>query len=727
MKKYLYLALGLSLLFGGFYFASPVKAESCNPEALVPVSYGQRGSAVRNAQACLMEAGYDIPAGATGYYGEQTRRAVQAFYQDWYGNWDGRRLGPRGVAELKSRLAAAPEEGPSQPSQPSQPSSQDQVSALVAAVLAALQQMGLLPSTSTQQQAAGEEGFLTVEQDPSVVAVTLREGETGKVFGLRMRADNGDVTVQSVFLRWATTSNAAPFRTISKIEVVDEQGNVLFSRNVDNTTFYQDSSLNYYLPVTGLNLRVPKNTYKSLFVQVTVVGTLPSGVNTAGFYVNANDVRGVDGAGVQRFAPSGTISQNFTLQAALAGQADWVVARNVNTPKEGYIFGSVADGKLYNQKVLSFDVTAKYDSLRMTEVSGSVSGNATVTAVYLRYGNQTLASSPVSSGGSFAFNVTPANFTVNKDQTVTLDIYADFANGTTTAATSSVTVNTVKGLNSLGDTKSKTVSVASDVMHYLTVGPELSLLNVDTTYQPPTEVSKSSLTAKFSIRVTPRGGPLNISSTNAFSLILQRATDNKTATVNQPATATLVVDLSAMKATTTVVLAGNTVLNFATSVATSATSTVTSTVTIAVSDGGNLTLTLAVSTGTNGIASTTATGTIALPVQNALIGVTINATTTQSDTSLNATTTRTANIGLSTNIFSVVYDVYQGGVKLTPSGGIYPLSEGQQYEIRVTAVYNNVASGVSGLNRIRVNRFIWNSKSADFVRNSYLTNWVNIQ
>jgi hypothetical protein len=504
-----------------------VKAQTCDPDALVPVRFGQRGAAVRNAQACLIEAGYDIPAGATGYYGSQTRNAVKEFYADWYGAWSGNSLGPRGVAELKSRLAAAPSQ-PTQPTQPTTGVSQEQLQQVVTllsqgktneALALLLTLLGQQQQQQQQQQqpTTAEEGFLTVEQDPSVVAVTLREGETGKVFGLRMRADNGDVTVQSVFLRWATTSNAAPFRTISKIEVVDEQGNVLFSRNVDNTTFYQDSSLNYYLPVTGLNFRVPKNTYKSLFVQVTVVGTLPSNVNTAGFYVNANDVRGVDGAGVQRFAPSGTISQDFTLQPAIAGQAQWVVARNVNTPKEGYLFGSTVDGKLYNQKVLSIDVTAKYDSLRMTQVSGSVSGNATVTAVYLRYGSQTLASSPVSSG-SFTFNVTPANFTINRDQRVTLDIYADFANGTTSEATSSITVTGVDGRNSLGDLRlSGTLSVNSDVMHYLTVGPQFVFKTPTTQYTPPSQTASSSYQVVFEFDVTPVNGNIEMGTTTGVT------------------------------------------------------------------------------------------------------------------------------------------------------------------------------------------------------------------
>jgi len=507
-----------------------VSAQTCNPDTLVPVSYGQSGNAVKNAQACLIEAGYNIAAGATGHYGAQTRSAVKQFYADWYGAWSGSHLGVKGVAELKSRLAGTSSQSTSGQSTTGGVSqaqlqqvltliSQGKTTEALTMLLALLgqgQATSTSSSTATTTTTVAEEGFLTVEQDPSVVAVTLREGETGKVFGLRMRADNGDVNVQSVFLRWANLANsAAPYRTISKIEVVDDQGNVLFSRDVNATTFYQDSSLNYYLPVTGLNFNVPKNTYRSLFVQVTVVNTLPSGVSSAGFYVTANDVRGVDGVGVQRFAPSQTVSQNFTVQSTIANQAQWVVARNVNTPQEGYLFGSVADGKLYNQKVLSLDVTAQYDSLRMTQVTGSVSGNATVTAVYLRNGNTTLASSPVSSG-SFTFNVTPANFTVNKDQRVTLDVYADFTGGTTGEATSSVTVTGVTGQNSVGDLKSaSSLSVASDVMHYLTVGPQFVFGTPQVQYIPPSQTASSSYQVTFSFDVTPVNGNITMGTTTA--------------------------------------------------------------------------------------------------------------------------------------------------------------------------------------------------------------------
>jgi peptidoglycan hydrolase-like protein with peptidoglycan-binding domain len=78
--------------------------DTCDPDALTEVSYGQESDAVKNVQLCLIAAGYDIPAGATGYYGEQTRQAVQRFYKDWYGNWSGYSFGPKGVEELKRRL-----------------------------------------------------------------------------------------------------------------------------------------------------------------------------------------------------------------------------------------------------------------------------------------------------------------------------------------------------------------------------------------------------------------------------------------------------------------------------------------------------------------------------------------------------------------------------------------------------------------------------------------------
>jgi len=94
------------------YLGAPLtyaaQATSCQPDTLAPVKYRQSGAAVRNLQACLIQAGYSIPAGVTGYYGSQTVNAVKKFYADWYGVWPGLSIGSQGIAHLKQVITKAP-------------------------------------------------------------------------------------------------------------------------------------------------------------------------------------------------------------------------------------------------------------------------------------------------------------------------------------------------------------------------------------------------------------------------------------------------------------------------------------------------------------------------------------------------------------------------------------------------------------------------------------------
>jgi len=547
MKKFLYLSLVLSLFFLGFVFK--VQAQECNPDALVPVSYGQKGSAVRNAQACLMEAGYDIPAGATGYYGSQTREAVKRFYADWYGNWSGNSLGPRGVAELKSMLVAEPSPAPisTPPGGVSQEQlqqvlnllSQGKTAEALVLLLALLGQPPTTtpPTTTPPATPPAEEGFLTVDKDPTVAAVTLREGESGRVVGLRFRADNGAVTVKSIFLRW--TGSVAPHRVISALRVVDSQGSVLYQTNVGPSTFLQDSSLNYYLPVSGLNVSVPKNGYASVFVEVTVIGTLPSGVTSMSFAVNPNDVRGRDGLEIDRFGPSGTLAWTATLQPSLAGNAKFVGALNPNTPKQQYVFGDPTDGKAYKVKVLSFDLTAKNDNLRVTQITGSVTNTSTVPAVYLAQGNNVMdVRTPSSTTGAFTFDVTPSNFVVNRDQTVTFDVLVDlFASSAPSVATFTVSVATTSGVNSLGDPVSSPTNVTSEMMRAVRLGPRFAA--VEKTISVTRDQNNSTTTVQsvvFRVNVTAVGGQLYVPVSNTAKITLETASGS-TSTVSVAPTA----------------------------------------------------------------------------------------------------------------------------------------------------------------------------------------------
>lgn len=62
------------------YFNGKFAVEIFHP--LMPCEYGDDDSNVASVQSRLMQLGYTIPAGATGYYGDQTKSAVYKFQLD---------------------------------------------------------------------------------------------------------------------------------------------------------------------------------------------------------------------------------------------------------------------------------------------------------------------------------------------------------------------------------------------------------------------------------------------------------------------------------------------------------------------------------------------------------------------------------------------------------------------------------------------------------------------
>jgi hypothetical protein len=185
-------------------------AQSCDPNALVPVKYGQKGNAVKNAQLCLMEAGYDIPAGATGYYGAQTRNAVKEFYSEWYGAWDGNSLGPKGVAQLKKLLAHTQPSG-GQPTGGQPTGGQQDTTALLAQVLAllaqgktqeALQLLTQLMSGQNQQPApTGQVSVSLSPNNPVGGSLIAGAAQVPVLVFTVSNGTNGDVTITGLTFR----------------------------------------------------------------------------------------------------------------------------------------------------------------------------------------------------------------------------------------------------------------------------------------------------------------------------------------------------------------------------------------------------------------------------------------------------------------------------------------------------------------------------------------------
>jgi peptidoglycan hydrolase-like protein with peptidoglycan-binding domain len=506
-----------------------VSAQSCDPSVLVPVKFGQRGNAVKNLQACLIEAGYDIPAGVTGYYGAQTRNAVKQFYSEVLNMvWSGNNIGAKGIAELKNLLSGVSEsETPSQ-QQSQQQSQQNQTAAIVAAVIAALQQMGVISTSSQQQQAASEEGLLTVDKDPRVSINTLREGQTARVAGIRFKAENGSISIKSMTLRWEAP--VAPYRAITSLRIIDENNNEIYKlSNIGPTSFSQDSSLKYYLPITGLNIEVPKNGYKSVFVEVTAVGTYPSSLTGQKdiIKIRQNDIRGRDRAGIDRFGPSDPngLTYQAKFEATLASSASIISNLNVNSPKSKYLVSDDYNTGLGNKvKVLSFDLKAKNDDLRITQIQGIATGSANITAVYITPAgdnNTVYDVKTPNDDGEFTLDISNSNVVINKDQIKSFDILVDFeapTAGTIHTTTISISTTTAYSLT-LGDTKDHNTNVNGSLMYITRVAPEFTLVNkdLDRSYNSTSNQSTVSR-VRYEINIKAVGADVYLVKTNGLKV-----------------------------------------------------------------------------------------------------------------------------------------------------------------------------------------------------------------
>lgn len=109
--KYIYIIIVgiiLTVLVSGIAPLSNVNAQVavCIPENITSVRLGAQSEEVRNFQLCLMHLGYGIPAGATGYFGGQTRAAIQQFYRNYFSlEHEGDYIGPQGLARVKGILS----------------------------------------------------------------------------------------------------------------------------------------------------------------------------------------------------------------------------------------------------------------------------------------------------------------------------------------------------------------------------------------------------------------------------------------------------------------------------------------------------------------------------------------------------------------------------------------------------------------------------------------------
>ena len=384
------------------------------------LTVGSTGADVTALQNLLISKGFSIPAGATGYFGSQTKAALSA--------WQA----ANGIAPAVGYFG---------------PISRAAVNAITPATPAT---PGTTPTTPGST--VGTEGSFTVAQAAQPANNTnVTSNVNVPIYGVEIKAQDSDMTIDRADLEFAITVNGTtinPGGFITNISAWDGS-TLLVSKNLSSADFTKDSSNKYYVRLTNIGFKIAKNATKTITFSINTNPISSADyarvMTVIGWSGTTQNIRGVDTAGLNSYADDNWTS-SFTFNASnnstLTGSSN-----SAARPKAQTIAVNTTDG-VRGVVMDAFDLKSTIGEswltdLRVTVKTDSVSTSAP-TALYLYDGSTLLSSvsAPTTLYAATAF--TDLTIPIAKDATKTLTIKADFpTTGNGNAASTSISTNSV--------------------------------------------------------------------------------------------------------------------------------------------------------------------------------------------------------------------------------------------------------------------------------------------
>ena len=499
---------------------------SASTSLVAPLTVGSTGANVTALQNWLISAGYSIPAGATGYFGAQTQAAVAA-YQSAHGITPAAGyFGPITLAYVNAHNTTT-----------------------TTTTTTTTGGTTTTTSTGTGITTVGSEGTLTVTGSNVNLVSQAYEGDTKDgVLGFKAEAQNSDIAIQRIKIDLGSTT-AAYNKIFSNLYVTDDSGKIYVSVPLNSNTVVEEdngTSSEYYVTITGFNILVPNNTTKNIYILADLYPSIDSQYRTSVTLQLANlGVRGIDGAGVDQYAPEtgSSVQRTTAIDQTLTDTAQLTLSTDQNTPLSNEIIA--ADGPAYNQTaqgspvtLLNFDLQAQSDNIEVKNLSVNVgkvagTGAATIQNVYLYGPNGQALDSSSPSNGVVTFN--QLNYTIPKDSTQIFTIKADIQNAGSASTTfqASTTASLINAQNSIGDSiagGNLNGSAIGNLFSFRDVGPQFALVSTPTVTKSSTSAqsgsSTSVLSATFDIKATAIGDQVSFGGTGSTSPAFGTSTAN---------------------------------------------------------------------------------------------------------------------------------------------------------------------------------------------------------
>ncbi|MEK7201052.1 MAG: peptidoglycan-binding protein [Patescibacteria group bacterium] len=371
------------------------------------LTLGSSGADVTALQNWLISKGHAIAAGATGYFGAQTKAALSAY---------------------QASAGITPAAGYFGP--------------ITRAKVNAAGGVSTTPGTTPVTGLTGL-GRLTNVSSLGDTTSDLKEGGAiAQVVGASALATDGDVAIQRVdaeFTVDGTTGSANLNKYVTDVSIYLD-GKKLAS--MDATAGDKNGRV-WTFRFAGLNGIIKKGQTGNLYVKVTPVSTVDS--NEAGVNVQAdlavNSIRAVGSDGISETYVATRIDSSFTVGSMTAGTL--TVSAGSDNPKASQV--AVASSTTEGVKLLTFTLKAKNQAITVSDLVasfGTSDNNLSdvVSTVKLMKGTTVLKSKTLSTGTYGTVTFDNVDFTIAKDSTESYWISADlkgdsaYADGTTLIA-----------------------------------------------------------------------------------------------------------------------------------------------------------------------------------------------------------------------------------------------------------------------------------------------------
>ena len=520
---------GLGLVLTGFAPLAQAQTSTTTTTTTVSTSVtfsrdltiGSTGADVTLLQQWLISKGFGISAGATGYFGMQTKAALAAF-------------------QAANRIApAAGYFGP-----------------LTRAAVNAMQSPtpGQDPNPAPDTTGTLKGGEATLRNFDLIGGNDLAEGDSNKeIAAAKFEVRGGDVRVQRVTVELTATGTGSlvPWKYLDTLAVYDGSKKV-GSVDVSSKSDWDKSGNTYSIDIP-VNTIVRERTRAELSIRATAVDTIDSANVGQSFTlrVPTNGIRAVDAKGIQQYA--GNDSVTFGIDSMT--NAKLSVRESSDNP-EAQVLVAKADQTSDKYDVLSFEIRNREDAdatingLTFNVTSASTSASSIIRKATLTLDGDTYTGTV--SGSTIVFD--DMNLDVNGndsvDGTLTIALFSQ-ANryaGTGESLTFSLPASgidaendrgdAISGSNLSGTVQGNEMTIATDAgINVANKTNSASVQTVNTT----TGQQKGSFTLRFSITANgddvyvPKAVATTDSASNASAGVIVDTDLNSDAPQDSPA------------------------------------------------------------------------------------------------------------------------------------------------------------------------------------------------